>query len=118
MKIKTLALGLLLIASPAFAADIEGMWSGSIDTPNGAAPINFTFKAAGEVLTGSTTGPDGSSLAISNGKIMGSMLSFTLTLDFGGGATTFVYTGVVSGKDLTLHTAFMDMPIDFQLKKT
>jgi len=118
MKITALALGLLLAASPAFATDIDGTWSGAIDTPNGPIPVSYSFKVAGEVLTGATVAPDGSSLPIANGKIKGNTLSFTLTLDFGGGATTFNYTGVVSGSELKLHTAFMDMPMDFLLKKT
>ena len=118
MKLKALALGLLLVASPAFASDIEGTWSGAIETPNGPIPVSYSFKAAGDVLTGATAAPDGSTLPISNGKIVGNTLSFTLTLDFGGGATTFNYTGVVSGPELKLHTAFMDMPMDFLLKKT
>jgi len=94
MKIKALAIALLLAASPAFATDIDGTWSGA------------------------TVAPHGSTLPIANGRIKGNTLSFTLTLDFGGGATTFNYTGVVSGPELKLHTAFMDMPMDFLLKKT
>jgi hypothetical protein len=117
MKFRILALGLLLATTSAFAADIDGKWSGSIDSPNGAMTVTYTFKADGKTLTGSTAAPDGSALAIKDGKIDGNKLSFTLTLDFGQGPTTFVYTGEVSGNDLKLHTSFMDMPIDMQLKK-
>jgi hypothetical protein len=118
MKIKALALGLLLASSSAFAADVEGTWTGSIDSPNGAIAISYTFKAQGDALTGSTSGPDGMPIAITDGKIQGNKLSFSLTLDFGAGPTTFVYTGEVSATELMLHTAFMDMPIDMLLKKT
>lgn len=118
MKFKTLPLLLLLAAAPAFAADIEGKWSGSIDSPNGPVAIVYTFKADGTLLSGSTTGPDGTPIPIKDGKIAGNKLSFTLTLDFGAGPTTFAYTGEVSATELTLHTAFMDMPIDVVLKKT
>lgn len=118
MKIRTLALGLLLVAAPAFAADIDGKWTGSLDSPNGPVMLSYTFKAEGAVLTGSTTGPDGTPLPIKDGKITGNMLSFTLTMDFGGGPTTINYTGEVSGSDLKLHSNFMDMPIDFALKKS
>lgn len=118
MTIRTLALGLLFAAAPAFAADIDGKWVGSVDSPNGPVMINYTFKAEGAVLTGATTGPDGTPLPIKDGKIAGNTLSFTLTLDFGAGPTTFNYTGEVSGSDLKLHTSFMDMPIDFALNKS
>jgi hypothetical protein len=118
MKIKALTLGLLLASSSAFAADVEGTWAGSIDSPNGAIAVSYTFKAQGDALTGSTSGPDGTPIAIANGKIQGNKLSFTLSLDFGAGPTTFVYTGEVSATELLLHTSFMDMPIDMLLKKT
>jgi hypothetical protein len=117
MKIGILALGLLLATTSAIAADIDGKWVGSIDSPQGAMAITYTFKSEGTTLTGSTAGPDGTPLAIKDGKVDGNKVSFTLTLDFGQGPTTFVYTGEVSATDLKLHTKFMDMPIDMALKK-
>jgi hypothetical protein len=118
VNIRTLALGLLLAATPAFAADIDGKWVGSIDTPNGAMAVTYTFKADGDKLTGAAEGPDGSQLAFTDGKIDGNKLSFNLSLDLGGGPVTFVYTGELTGTELKLHTSFMDMPIDFVLKKS
>ena len=56
MKFKALAITLLLAAAPAFAAGVDGNWAGSIDSPNGAIEIKFSFKADGEKLTGNTTG--------------------------------------------------------------
>jgi hypothetical protein len=118
MNIKSLVFGLLLLgATPAFAGDIDGKWSGSIDTPNGAVAVNFAFTSAGEALTGFQTGPDGSMIPIKDGKIADNKVTFSLTLDFGAGPTTFNYTGEVSPADLKLHTSFMDMAIDFALKK-
>jgi hypothetical protein len=117
MKMRFLAFGLLLATTSAFAADIDGKWVGSIDSPNGAMAVTYTFKSEGNTLTGTTAAPDGSALPIKDGKIDGNKISFTLTLDFGQGPTTFVYTGEVSASDLKLHTSFMDMPIDIQLKK-
>ncbi len=117
MKLKSLALALLLAAAPAFAADIDGKWTGSIDMGGNAIAINYTFKADGTKLTGSTSGPDGAAIPIKNGKIDGNKISFTLDLDFGQGPTSFNYTGVVSPTEVKLHSTFMDMPIDFALKK-
>ena len=118
MNIRTLALGLLLLAAtPAFAADVDGKWTGSIDTPNGPVQVNYTFKAEGEKLTGSTAAPDGTAIPIQDGKIAGKKVSFSLTLDFGGGPVTFNYTGEVSPKEMKLHSEFMGMPIDFTLTK-
>jgi len=118
MNIRMLALGLLLAATPTFAADIDGKWTGSIDTPNGAMAVTYVFKADGAKLTGAAEGPDGSQLAFTDGKIDGNKISFNLSIDLGGGPVTFVYTGEMAGTELKLHTSFMDMPIDFVLKKS
>ncbi len=117
MKMRALLLGLVLVTSPAFAADIDGKWTGSLDTPNGPVQVNYAFKADGAALTGSTSVPDGSDVPIKDGKIDGKKVSFSLTLDFGAGPTTFIYTGEVSPTELKLHTEFMNMPLDFTLKK-
>ncbi len=117
MKLRSIGLALLLAAAPAFASDIDGKWTGSIDTPGGAMMITYLFKANGGTLTGNSLGPDGSPLPIKNGKIEGNKISFAQDIDFGQGPITFTYTGVVSPTDLKLHSSFMDMPIDFALKK-
>lgn len=117
MKLKSLALTLLLAAAPAFAADIDGKWTGSIETPGGTMSLNYSFKAEGANLSGTTSGPDGKAIPIKNGKIEGNKVSFSLDLDFGQGPVTFNYTGVVSPTELKLHSSFMDQPIDFTLKK-
>ena len=117
MRLKSLAIALVLAAAPAFAADIDGKWTGSIDTPGGAMTIAYTFKSEGATLTGSSLGPDGSPLPIKNGKVDGNKISFTQDIDFGQGPITFNYTGIVSPTELKLHSVFMDMPLDFALKK-
>jgi hypothetical protein len=122
MKIKSLVLGSLLaslavFAAPAFAADVDGNWTGSLSTPGGDIPLSYTFKADGATLTGSTSSPDGMSIPIKNGKVDGNKISFSLDVDFGQGPTTFNYTGVVSPTEIKLHSSFMDQPIDFTLKK-
>jgi opacity protein-like surface antigen len=118
MKLKALALGLLLAASPAFAADVDGNWAGSLDTPNGAVEIKFSFKADGAKLTGNTTGPDGSTLPLRDGKVDGSNIAFAIDVEMGGNAMTFNYTGVVSGTELKLRAEVMGQPIEFTVKKT
>jgi hypothetical protein len=117
MKIRALVLGLLLLAAPAVAADIDGKWTGSLDTPNGAVQVGFTFKADDTMLSGSTTGPDGNVVAIKNGKIDGNKISFAVDLDFGGMPFTLAYTGVVSSEQVKLTADFMGMPFEFTVKK-
>ena len=112
-----LALGILLLAAPTFAADVDGKWTGMIDTPNGPVQVAFTFKADGNTLNGSTTAPDGSELPIKAGKIDGANISFNIDLDFGGMAFTLSYTGVVSPDQIKLTADFMGMPFEFVVKK-
>jgi hypothetical protein len=118
IKLKALLLGLLLFSAPAFAASVDGDWSGSLDTPNGPVQISYSFKADGATLTGSTTGPDGAKLAIKDGKIDGDKITFAVDIDLGGTATTFKYTGVVSANGIALSTDFQGQPMSFTVKKT
>ena len=117
MSIRAWASLLVLLAAPAFAADVDGKWSGSLDTPNGPVQVSFLFKADGGTLTGTTTGPDGNSLALKNGKVDGDKISFSFDVSFGAEPTTFNYTGVVTGNQIKLHTDFMGQPIDYTVKK-
>ena len=110
-------LAIVLVAAPARAADVDGKWTGSIDTPMGAIQVGFNFKADGATLTGSTTGPDGAEVAIKNGKIDGNKISFNVSIDFGGMSLDFVYTGTVSPDTLQMSSDFMGMPFMFSLKK-
>jgi hypothetical protein len=120
MKLKALLLGLLgslLIAVPAFAAGVDGNWSGTLDSPNGPVQIDYVFKSDGAKLTGTTTGPDGTKLAIKDGKIDGNSISFAVDVDFGGSPTTIKYTGVVAADSIALTMDFQGMPVNITVKK-
>jgi hypothetical protein len=120
MKLKALLLGLLgslLMAVPAFAAGVDGNWSGSLDSPNGPVQIDYVFKSDGTKLTGTTTGPDGTKLAIKDGKIDGNNISFAVDVDFGGSPTTIKYTGVVAADSIALTMDFQGMPVNITVKK-
>ena len=108
----------LLLAAPIFAADIDGKWTGTIDAGGGPMPLVYNFKADGATLTGTTTGPDGTEIKISEGKIQGNDISFTLNLDFGGQAFAVTCKGVLAGTDLKITMDFAGMPFEFSLKKS
>jgi hypothetical protein len=110
-------IALVLAAAPARAADIDGKWSGSLDTPMGAVMVGFNFKADGGTLTGTTTGPDGAEVPIKNGKIDADKISFVVTIDFGGMAFDLNYTGVVAPDTVKLTIDIMGMPLSFDVKK-
>ncbi|HEY1898462.1 MAG TPA: hypothetical protein VGG49_01565 [Steroidobacteraceae bacterium] len=113
----TLLLGLLLVAAPAFAANVDGDWSGSLDTDNGPVQLSYTFKADGAKLSGTTTGPDGAKLTIKNGKVDGDNISFTVDVDMGGNAMTLNYKGLVSADGIAMTLDFQGMPVKFNLKR-
>ena len=112
-----LILGLLLLATPAFAADVDGKWSGTMNTPGGDFPVGFVFKSDGAKLTGTMIGMDGMELPITNGKIDGDKISYTVTIDFGGMMLELVYKGVVTASEIKLDMSVFDMPFQFVVKK-
>jgi hypothetical protein len=111
------AFTLMLVAVPARAADVDGKWTGSLDTPMGAVQVGFNLKADGTTLTGTTTGPDGSEIAIKNGKIDGDKISFLVSIDFGGMSLDLNYTGVVKKDSVEFTLDVMGMPFNFVVKK-
>ena len=117
MKAYALMFVVLLLATPALAADVDGKWSGSLATPNGDVTVGFDFKADGTTLTGSTSGPDGATLPIKNGKIDADRISFIVTIDFGGMMFDLAYSGVVSPAEIKMTVDFAGMPFDFVVKK-
>jgi hypothetical protein len=119
MKFAAILLTMFVLAAPAFAADVDGKWTGSVNTGNGELAVNFTFKADAAKLTGTTTGIDGSDVAIADGKIDGQNITFKVTLDFGGMPFVLNYKGVVSPAEikLTATNDLMPMPFEIVLKK-
>ena len=116
-RILGLVVGLMLLAAPAFAADVDGKWTGSIETPMGTVPVGFTFKADGATLTGTSLAPDGGEIAIKDGKIDGSKISFIVAIDFGGMPVVIGYNGVVAPAEIKFTGDFMGMPFEFTVTK-
>ena len=116
MRFGLAALAVLLFVSPLFAADIDGKWTGTIAS-FGDLAVSYTFKADGDKLTGTTTGPDGTEIQLKDGKIEGSNISFNIVLDFGGMPLTIAVKGVMTGEELKLSTDMLGMPFEYTVKK-
>lgn len=113
---RLLAIAMLLV-SAAFAADVDGKWTGTMDTPNGNVPVGFTFKADGAKLDGSTTGPDGKEVKIADGKVDGSNITFSVTIDFQGMPITLNYKGAVAKDEIKFMIDIFGMPFDLTVKR-
>ena len=117
MRLCAIGLAVLLLAVPGFAADVDGVWSGTIATPNGDFQQSFTFKADGAKLSGALS-IMGMDTPISDGKIDGNNISFSVTLDFGGMPFMLSYKGVVSPTEIKLTGDAGGMPFEFVVKKS
>ena len=113
---------MLVVAFALMAADITGKWVAEQPGRNGGPPRQTTFdlKANGATLTGTMTGGMGGgrrgggggggggaaaapqAREISDGKVDGNNISFTVKMDFNGQTMVSKYEGVLSGDELKL----------------
>ena len=66
-------------ALAALAADITGTWKATADFGNGPMERTFTFKQDGNKVTGETTSSMMGKSAITDGKVEGDTVTFTIT---------------------------------------
>lgn len=103
------------------AADISGTWKGTADTPNGAVERTFVFKVDGSKLTGKTSSSMMGESTITDGKIDGDNISFTITASFQGNELKLNYKGkVLSNNEIKLTVEIPDMgqTIEYTAKRT
>ena len=64
------------------ATDVTGTWTGQMQGPDGGDgfQLSVTLKQDGDKLTGTITGPQGDPMPITNGKVDGAKISFTVTV--------------------------------------
>ncbi len=107
---KKLAFALLFVALgtvSAFAADVTGKWTASIESPRGTQTVSFDFHVDGAKLTGKITTPRGDS-DITDGKVDGDTITFNQVMTFNGEEHKIVYKGTVSGDTIKLTRSFGD----------
>jgi len=120
---KRLFLGTLVFLAVAFtasAADLTGKWVAQVAGRNGnTSQMTFDLKASGATLTGTVTGGGGgggrrgggggngaaaapAAQEISDGKIDGEKVTFSVKVDRNGQTQVTTYSGTFSGDTLTL----------------
>lgn len=92
---------LLVVAIGALAADISGKWVAQVTGRNGQArEATFTFKVEGDKLTGTMSGGQGGDVALTEGKVSGDTVSFTVSRERNGNTIKQNYTGTISGSEI------------------
>jgi hypothetical protein len=114
-----LSISLLLVsAMTALAADVTGKWVAQVPGRDGQTrETTFNFKAEGDKLTGTMSGFRGQELQITDGKINGDEISFSVVIEFQGEKRTMHYTGKVSGNELRLKRDSPRGPQEFTAKR-
>jgi hypothetical protein len=97
---KRLLLVTALFAVAALAADVTGTWKATAEGPNGTMQRTFVFKVEGSKLTGETTSSMFGKSTITDGKVDGDNLSFTITVKFQDNEMKLNYQGKVSGNEI------------------
>ena len=113
MTKKRILLGTLILMAmgvAAFAADVTGTWTATFDTQVGAQKYTYTFKVAGNKLTGKAKSElAGTESEIIEGTVNGDDISFVENLNFQDMPLRIVYKGKISGDDLKLTRTILDM---------
>src|SRR5882757_2834666 len=95
-----LALALITVVQAA-AADVSGKWTAQVPGRNGQTrEQTFTFKVDGDKLTGSVSGMQGAENAISDGKVSGDDITFTVAMSMGGNDVKLSYKGTIAGDEI------------------
>jgi len=89
-----------ICASAVLAADISGNWKATAEGPNGTMERTFTFKVDGSKVTGETTSSMLGKSTITDGKVEGDTVTFSITANFGGNEMKIDYKGKISGDEI------------------
>ncbi len=93
------ALFLLCVATTATAADITGNWKADLETPQGKVEVSYTFKQAGETLSGTWQAARSPLVQITDGKVEGDKVSFVVKVG-PNGELTFAHEGKIEGDSI------------------
>jgi hypothetical protein len=102
---KRLIVLFVAIAAAALASDINGTWKATADGPNGAMERTFVFKVEGNKVTGETTSSMMGKSTITDGKIDGDSITFTITGKFGDNEMKIDYKGKIKDSEIVFESS-------------
>ena len=94
---------MVLFACCALAADISGNWKATADMNGQTMERTFTFKVDGNKVTGETNSSFAGKSTITDGKIEGDTVTFTITVNFGDSPMKLNYKGKVNAAGDEIH---------------
>ena len=95
----TALLGIFAIAG--YAADVTGKWTAEVPGRGGnLQPNTIVLKQEGTKVTGTLDGGRGGPVEITNGKVEGDTVTFTVVRSFGGNEIKQNYKGAISGSEI------------------
>jgi hypothetical protein len=97
----------VFLAALLAAADVNGKWTGSVDTPDGAVPLTFNLTAKGEAVTGTVT-VAGPAADIADGKLEGDVVTFSFVTQYHGDAIKLLCKGQVTEDGLKMQMGTED----------
>jgi hypothetical protein len=118
MKTTILAfIAMLCFSFVAAAQSVDGKWTAEVPGRNGTQTQTFTFKTSGDKVEGSQTTQRGDT-PITDGKLAGDTLTFTIVRNFNGNEFKSSYTGKVKADsiDFTVDNG-RGNPVTFTAKK-
>jgi hypothetical protein len=81
-----------------WAADVSGKWTAEMQGQGGnTRTVTMNLKADGSKLTGTVNGGRGGDSEITDGKVDGNDLSFSVVREFNGNKMTSTYKGKLDG---------------------
>jgi len=103
-KLSTMIAGLLVAASLALGANVDGKWSmeGVANKKGAKQTLTLNLKADGAKLTGNIDGMGrkGAGVTVDEGKVDGDKFSFTTSVTSKKGTQKIVWEGTVEGDTL------------------
>ena len=100
---------LCVLTFAVMAADVTGKWTWEQQGQNGATTTTLTLKADGGKLTGTMDAGRGGPTEISDGKVDGNSISFTVKRNMRGTDVVTPYKGIVNDSGDSMKIEFSRM---------
>lgn len=109
-----------IFATVCFAADVTGTWKAEVPGRGGNMATNtFVLKQEGAKLTGTLDGGRGNPAEITDGKVDGDKVTFTVVRNFNGNEIKQNFKGTVSGSEIKFtREGGQGQPVEFVAKKS